>query len=42
LCSADEAVKSIKSGDTVVFAHCVDEPEVLVDALLRTPQLKGR
>lgn len=34
LCSAEEAVKSIKSGDTVVFAHCVGEPEVLVDALV--------
>ena len=34
LCTADEAIKSIKSGDTVVFAHCVDEPEVLVDALV--------
>lgn len=34
LCTADEAVTSIKSGDTVVFAHCVDEPEVLVDALV--------
>lgn len=35
LCTADEAVKSIKSGDTVVFAHCVDEPEVLVEAMVR-------
>ena len=34
LCSANEAVKSIKSGNTVVFAHCVDEPEVLVDAMV--------
>ena len=34
LCSADEAAKSIKSGNTVVFAHCVDEPEVLVDAMV--------
>ena len=34
LCTADEAVKSIKSEDTVVFAHCVAEPEVLVDALV--------
>lgn len=35
LCSADEAVKSIKSGDRVAFAHCVAEPPVLVDALVR-------
>lgn len=34
LCTADDAVKTIKSGDRVVFAHCVDEPEVLVDALV--------
>ena len=34
LCTADEAVKSIKSGDTLVFAHCVDEPEILVDAMV--------
>lgn len=33
-CTADEAVKNIKSGDTVVFAHCVAEPEVLVDAMV--------
>ncbi len=34
VCSAEEAVKSVKSGDTVVFAHCVDEPEVLANALV--------
>jgi len=34
LCTADEAVKHIKSGDTVFFAHCVGEPPVLVDAMV--------
>lgn len=34
LCSAEEAVKSIKSGDTVVLAHSVAEPPVLVDAMV--------
>ncbi|EQI21171.1 4-Hydroxybutyrate CoA-transferase domain protein [Clostridioides difficile Y155] len=31
LCSATEAVKQIKNGDTVVFAHCVGEPPALVE-----------
>ncbi|HML38255.1 MAG TPA: acetyl-CoA hydrolase/transferase C-terminal domain-containing protein [Bacillota bacterium] len=34
LCSAEEAVKSIKSGDRVVFAHSVAEPPVLVEAMV--------
>ena len=34
-CTADEAVKSIKSGDRVVFAHSVAEPPVLVDAMVK-------
>jgi len=34
LCTADEAVKNIKSGDTVFLAHCVGEPPVLVDAMV--------
>ncbi|MDR2133005.1 MAG: 4-hydroxybutyrate CoA-transferase [Clostridiales Family XIII bacterium] len=34
LCTADEAVKRIKSGDVVVLAHCVGEPPVLVDAMV--------
>ena len=34
LCTAEEAVKHIKSGDTVFFAHCVGEPPVLVDAMV--------
>lgn len=33
-CSAEEAVKSIKSGDKVFFAHCVAEPPALVDAMV--------
>lgn len=34
LCTADEAVKSIKSGDRVAFAHAVAEPAILVDAMV--------
>ncbi len=34
LCTAEEAVKSIKSGDRVAFAHAVAEPPVLVDAMV--------
>ena len=33
-CSAGEAVKLVKSGDRVVFAHAVAEPLVLVEALI--------
>ena len=33
-CTAEEAVQSIKSGDRVLFAHCVAEPPVLVDAMV--------
>ncbi|WP_027398164.1 acetyl-CoA hydrolase/transferase family protein [Anaerovorax odorimutans] len=33
-CTAEEAVKSIKSGDRVAFAHAVAEPPVLVDAMV--------
>lgn len=34
LCTADEAVKCIKSGDRVALAHAVAEPPVLVDAMV--------
>ena len=34
LFSAAEAVKSIRSGDTVVLAHCVGEPTVVVEAMV--------
>ena len=33
-CSAEEAIKSIKSGDRVIFGHCVSEPTYLVDTLV--------
>lgn len=33
-CTADEAVKLIKSGDRVVFAHAVAEPNSLVEAMV--------
>lgn len=35
LCTADFAVQQIRNGDTVVFAHCIGEPPVLVDAMVR-------
>ena len=35
LCTPEEAVKHIKSGDTVVLAHCVGEPPALVDAMVK-------
>lgn len=34
LCTADEAVKHVKDGDTVFLAHAVGEPKALVDALV--------
>lgn len=34
LCTADEAVKHIKSGDTVFLAHCVGEPPALTAAMV--------
>ena len=33
-CSAADAVKAIRSGDTVVLAHCVGEPTVVVEAMV--------
>jgi 4-hydroxybutyrate CoA-transferase len=33
LSTADEAVRNIRSGDTVVLAHCVGEPPAITDAL---------
>ena len=37
--SADEAVKLIQSGDTVVLAHAVAEPKALVDAMVENKHL---
>ena len=34
LCTAEEAVKQIKSGDTVFLGHCVAESALLVDAMV--------
>lgn len=34
VCSAAEAVKSIRSGDTVVLGHCAGEPTVVVEAMV--------
>lgn len=34
MCTAEEAVKCIKSGDRVAFAHAVAEPPVLVEAMV--------
>lgn len=42
LCSAEEALKVVKSGDRVVFAHACGEPVELVDALVaRAPELRN-
>ena len=38
-CSADEAMKLIQSGDRVVFAHAVAEPQILVDAMVANKHL---
>ncbi|MEG0830163.1 MAG: acetyl-CoA hydrolase/transferase C-terminal domain-containing protein [Anaerovoracaceae bacterium] len=38
-CSADEAMKKIKSGDRVLFAHAVAEPTTLVDAMVANKHL---
>jgi len=37
-CTADEAVRKIKSGDRVVFAHAVAESLVLAEALIRNKE----
>ena len=34
LCTAEEAVSLIRSGDHVVFGHCAAEPTVLIDAMV--------
>ncbi len=34
LCTAEEAVQSIKSGDSVIFGHCISEPTGLIDAMV--------
>lgn len=34
LCSADEAVKAINDGDTVILAHCIGEPPAIVEAMV--------
>ncbi|MDR3295324.1 MAG: 4-hydroxybutyrate CoA-transferase, partial [Clostridiales Family XIII bacterium] len=34
LCTAGEAVKNIRSGDTVLMGHCVGEPAALTDAMV--------
>lgn len=39
LTTPDEAVKLIKDGDTVVFAHAVAEPVALVDAMVANKNL---
>lgn len=38
-CSADEAVKLIQTGDRVLFAHAVAEPQVLVEAMVANKDL---
>lgn len=38
ICTADEAVSHIKSGDRVVVAHACGEPEILTDAMVRSAE----
>ena len=39
LCTAEEAVHIIKNGDELVFGHCIGEPQVIIDALLKNASL---
>ncbi len=42
LCTAEEAVRKVKSGDRIVFSHAAGEPLVLPGALMkRVDELKG-
>jgi 4-hydroxybutyrate CoA-transferase len=42
LCTEEEAVKKVKSGDRIVFSHAAGEPQVLPGALMkRVNELKG-
>ncbi|HAF60632.1 MAG TPA: 4-hydroxybutyrate CoA-transferase [Clostridiales bacterium UBA9856] len=41
LCTPEEAVKHIKSGDSVFLAHCVGEPPVLVEAMVNCAEEYG-
>jgi 4-hydroxybutyrate CoA-transferase len=41
LCAPEEAVKHIKSGDSVFLAHCVGEPPVLVEAMVNCAEKYG-
>jgi len=41
LCTLEEAVKHIKSGDSVFLAHCVGEPPVLVEAMVNCAEEYG-
>lgn len=38
-CSADKAMELIQSGDRVLFAHAVAEPQLLVDAMVKNKHL---
>ena len=38
LCTADEAVSNIKSGDRVVVTHACGEPTILTDAMVRNAE----
>jgi 4-hydroxybutyrate CoA-transferase len=41
LCTADEAVKNVKSGDTIWMAHCSGESPALTDALVANAERYG-
>ena len=36
--SAEEAVREIREGDTVILGHCIAEPKALVDAMVANAQ----
>ncbi len=42
ICSAEEAVQKVKSGDRIVFSHACGEPRVLPATLMkRVDELTG-
>ena len=41
ICTADEAVSHIQSGDRVVVAHACGEPVILTDAMVRNAEKYG-
>ncbi len=42
LCSADEAVKHLKSHMAVFLGHCIGEPTALIEAMIRNKEQYDR